>query len=134
MYMEAIEKAGINGLLTGGASAYLFGTGSEIASPIGAQTLPFPVFAGIVGAGSSLANDAIHILMKDAIPVSKKANDRASLITGLAINGIVFGGLLYAYDPAVLNDFGLLQALAVGAGAEFAGSSSYTYLKENSWL
>jgi hypothetical protein len=132
--MEAVEKAGINGLLTGGASALLFGTQAQIASPFGNQTIPFPVFTGLVGAGGSLIGDAIHLMMKEAIPISKKANDQASVISGAIINGILFGGLLYAYQPAVLNDFGLPKALMVGAGAEFIGSAGYTYLKENSWL
>ena len=134
MFMEAVEKAGINGVLTGGASAFLFGTGAQISSPIGGQTIPFPVFSALVGATGSLVGDAIHLMMKEAIPVSKKANDRASVITGLAINGMLFGGLLYAYDPSILNDFGMLQAFGVGAGAEVLGSAGYTYLKENSWL
>ena len=133
MFMEAVEKAGINGLLTGGASAYLFGVSSRISSPF-SQSMPFPIFAGLVGAGGSLIGDGIHIMMKDSIPISKKANDRASSITSAIVSGMAFGGLLYAYDPAVLNDFGMLSAFAVGAGSEFAGSSSYTYLKENSWL
>lgn len=134
MYMEAIEKAGFNGVATGLASGFLFGMRSQIKSPIGDQRIPFPVFAGLVGATGSLVGDGLHLVMKDAIPISKKANDKASMVSGLAINGILFGGMLYAYDPRILQDFGMLQALMVGAGAEFAGSSSYTYLKENQWL
>ena len=133
MFMEAVEKAGINGLLTGGASCYLFGKGSQIATPFG-QNMPFPIFAGLVGAGGSLIGDGIHIMMKDSIPVSKKANDRASAVTSSIISGMAFGGLLYAYNPQILSDFGMLSAFAVGAGSEFAGSASYAYLKENSWL
>ena len=132
--MEAVEKAGINGILTGCASGFLFGMSSGIASPIGSQTIPFPVFCGLVGAVGSVAGDALHLIMKDSIPISKKWNDQASIISGMAINGMLFGGLLYAYQPQVLNDFGMLQAFCVGAGAEFAGSAGYTYLKENSWL
>ena len=134
MFMEAVEKAGINGLMSGGATAVLFGMGAQIASPIGNQVIPFPIFAGIVGAGGSVLGDTLHLIMKDAIPVSKKFNDQASLLSGLAVNGVLFAGILYAYQPQVLEDFGMLQALAVGAGAEFAGSASYTYLKENQWL
>ena len=133
MFMEAVEKAGINGLLTGGATLYLFGKESQVNTPFG-QAMPFPIFAGLVGATASAIGDGIHIMMKDSIPVSKKANDRASSVTSAIVNGMAFGGLLYCYDSAILNDFGLLSAFAVGAGSEFAGSASYTYLKENSWL
>ena len=133
MFMEAVEKAGINGLLTGGASAYLFGVSSSVPSPFG-QSMPFPIFAGLVGAGGSLIGDGIHIMMKDSVPVSKKANDRASTITSAIVSGMAFSGLLYAYSPQILNDFGMLSAFAVGSASELGGSASYTYLKENSWL
>ena len=96
--------------------------------------MPFPIFAGLVGASGSLIGDGIDIMMKDSIPVSKNANDRASSITSAIVSGMAFGGLLYAYDPKVLNNFGMLSAFGAGALSEFGGSASYTYLKENSWL
>lgn len=72
--------------------------------------------------------------MKEEITVSKKANDRSSVVAGMAINAIVFAGLLQLADPAIAEDFGRISALAVGAGAEFASASSYTYLKDSKYL
>ena len=134
MFMEAIEKSALNGIATGVAAGGLLGFKSAVGSPFIRQTIPLPIFAAIVGATGSAIGDGLHIMMKDSIPVSKKFNDRASVVTGAAINGILFGGIIYAYQPAILKDFGMLQAFCVGAGAEVAGSAAYTYLKENSWL
>lgn len=134
MFMEAVEKAGINGIIAGGATAYLFGTSSKVVNLFGRGRMSFPLLAGIVGAGGSLVGDATHLTIQEAIPVSQKFNDQASVITGLAINGGLFAGLLYLYQPAILNDMGFIQAFAVGAGAEVAGSALYTYLKENEYF
>lgn len=134
MFMEAIEKAGINGLLCGGATAYLFGSRSTVANIFGNGSMSFPLFAGAVGAGGSLLGDASHIALQEAIPVSQKANDRASVVMGLAINGGLFAGMLYLYQPQILTDVGLMRAFGIGAGAEVAGSALYTYLKENEYF
>ena len=72
--------------------------------------------------------------MKDVIPVSKKANDRSSVIAGMAINAITLAALLEITSPAIARDFGRTMALAVGAGTEFAAASSYTYLKEKMYI
>ena len=134
MFMEAIEKAGINGILAGGATAYLFGTKSTVANLFGNRQMSFPLFAGIVGAGGSLLGDATHLTIQEAIPVSQKFNDQASVVSGLAINGGLFAGMLYLYQPEILRDVGFLKAFGIGAGAEVAGSALYTYLKENEYF
>ena len=132
--MEAVEKAGINGIIAGGATAYLFGTGSSVSNIFGNGQMSFPLFTGIVGAVGSLVGDASHIALQEAIPVSQKANDRASVVMGLAINGALFAGMLYLYQPRILADTGFIQAFCIGGGAEFAGSALYTYLKENEYF
>lgn len=133
MFIEAVEKSGINGLITGAATAAYFGTQAEVVG-IFSRTMPLYVLTGLAGAVGSLIGDATHLMMKEAIPVSKKFNDRASVVAGAAINGVLLGGILYSYQPAILNDFGLVQAIALGASAEVGGSALYTYLKENQYL
>ena len=90
------------------------------------------IFLG--GVASSFITDGLHIFMKDEIPISKKANDRYSVIAGMAVNGIVLAGLLQMTSPDIARDFGKMMALGLGAGAEFASASSYTYLKESHYL
>ena len=134
MFLEAVEKAGINGVIAGVASAGYFGLKAQVAGLIKNQAIPLYVLAGGIGALGSLVGDGVHILMKDTIPVSKKFNDQASVITSLGINGVLFGAMLYCYQPNILNDFGTIQAFCMGAGAEVAGSALYTYLKENGYF
>jgi hypothetical protein len=33
--------------------------------------------------------------------------------------------MLYAYDPSILRDFGMWQAVAIGAGSEMLGGAIY---------
>lgn len=40
MFMEAIEKAGINGLVSGACSAALFGVNSRVIAPYTNMTMP----------------------------------------------------------------------------------------------
>lgn len=134
MFMETIEKAGINGIITGAASVALFGASATVIPPMMNMTMPLYAYLFLGGAVSSLITDGFHLFLKDEIPVSKKANDQTSVIAGLAINAIVFAGLLEVADSNIAADFGRLTALAVGAGAEWAAASSYTYLKEKMYI
>ena len=131
MFMEALEKAGINGVVSGVASAYLFGSNARVMTPIVRNsTMPLWALVCLGGVASSLATDGLHTFLKDEIPISKKSNDRASLFSGLLINAGTFAGILYFTAPDVARDFGLITALGVGAGAEWLSASGYTYLKD----
>lgn len=134
MFMEAIEKAGINGLITAAATVGYFGSSATVQGLVRGTKLPLYLLTGVAGAAGSVAGDAVHLGLNEAIPISSKANDRMSVITGAAINGAALGMLLYVYQPQILNDFGLITAVGFGAGAEVAGSALYTYLKENQYF
>ena len=134
MFMEAVEKAGINGIISSVASVALFGTQAKVVAPMTSMTMPLYCLIFLGGVASSFITDGLHVFLKDAIPISKKSNDRSSVIAGMAVNAVVFAGLLQLTSPAILADFGRISALAVGAGTEFAAASSYTYLKESMWL
>ena len=86
------------------------------------------------GVASSFITDAFHVFMKDEIPLSKKANDRASVVSGLAINAVAFYGLLRCVNQNISNDLGMFTTMAIGAASEFAAASSYTYLKEKMYI
>ena len=134
MFMELVEKAGINGLVSGASSAVLFGVNSRVIAPYTNMTMPLYALIFCGGVISSLVADGVHVFMKEEIPVSSKANDRSSVVAGMAINAIIFAGLLQLADPSIAQDFGRISALAVGAGAEFVSASSYTYLKDSKYL
>ena len=134
MFLETIEKAGINGIVAGAASVALFGSRATVVAPMTNMTMPLYALLFLGGVTSSFVADGVHIFMKEEIPISKKANDRTSLVTGLGINAVVLAGLLYCADQSIANDFGKLNALGVGALSEFVGSSAYTYLKESSYI
>ena len=134
MFMETLEKAGINGLITGAASVGLFGFGATVVPPFMNNTMPLYAYLFLGGVASSLITDGFHLFLKDEIPISKKANDRTSVVAGLAINAIVFAGLLEVVDSSIAQDFGRMAALGVGAGSEWLAASSYTYLKEKMYL
>ena len=134
MILEVAEKAGINGLIAGVATAGYFGPKAQVIGLFGDSKMPLWLLMGAVGAIGSATGDGVHLLMKDVIPVSKKGNDRASVITSAVINGLLFGGALYCYEPKILEDFGIAQSFIFGAGSEFGGSALYTYLKENAYF
>ena len=134
MFMETLEKAGINGVISGAAAAAIFGSNAKVVPPLINMTMPLYCYIFLGGAVSSLITDGLHTFLKDEIPISKKANDRTSVVAGLVINGLVFAGLLELVNGQVAADFGRMTALAVGAGSEFAAASAYTYLKEKMYI
>ena len=134
MFMETVEKAGINGIVTAAASVGLFGVNATVVPPFMSNTMPLYAYLFLGGVASSLVTDGFHLFMKDEIPVSKKANDRTSVIAGLAINAVVFAALLEVVDSSIARDFGRMTALAVGAGTEWISASGYTYLKEKMYI
>lgn len=132
---EAIEKAGINGIITGAATAALFGMGAKVRTPFMPQQLmPLYLLTFVGGSLSSLVTDVTHEFVKEELPVSQKANDRASVMTSMVLNGALFYGALYLAGDGIANDFGVWQAIAVGAASEWVGSASYTQLKEKMYL
>ena len=134
MSFELVEKAGINGIVSAAASAAIFGTQAKVVAPFTTMTMPLYALIFLGGIASSFVTDGLHVFLKDAIPISKKSNDRSSVIAGMAVNAIAFAGLLEITSPAIARDFGRTMALAVGAGTEFAAASSYTYLKDKMYI
>ena len=131
---EALEKSGINGIVTGAVTASYFGLDASVVPPFMSMTMPLYIVTFLGGCIASLATDGLHLFLKEEVPISRKANDRASVIAGLAINAVIFTGLLELYDGATARDFGRFTALLVGAGSEFASASAYTYLKEKMYI
>lgn len=132
---EAVEKAGINGIITGAATAALFGMKAQVRTPFTSKnTMPLYVLTFLGGSIASFITDGVHEFIQEEIPVSRKANDQASIITSMALNGALFYGALYLAGSQIAADYGALKALGIGAASEWVGSASYSLLKENMFL
>ena len=132
--IEAFEKAGLNGVAAGAGTLCIFGTGAKVFMPYFGSNVNLGALAFGVGAVGSLVGDLAHKFIKDDVDISEKWKDRTSLLTGMAINGALFTGLLCLYDREVCKDFGYGMGFLVGAGSEFLGSASYNYLKSNMYM
>ena len=134
VFMETLEKAGINGLISAAATAAYFGTNAVVVPPFMSNTMPLYAMIFLGGVAASVATDTLHLFMKDEIPISKKSNDRTSVIVGMAVNAVMLAGVLEVVDSGIASSFGRFTALGIGAATEFAAASSYTYLKEKMYL
>ena len=133
MLIEAVEKAGINGLITGALTIPVFGTNAKFVFPFTNQLVPLYGITFLVGTLGSFAGDVVHLIISD-LPVSKKFKDTSNLVTGVAINAGLFACMLRMIGPGLAEDFGTMTALCVGGVGEFLGTASYNYLKENLYL
>ena len=125
-YTDEIVKALLQGGLTSLASVYyVLNTSNEniyIRIPMLNRTLPVWAVAGALGTISSFASDGMHKFIKKEIPINAKAQDEASLVLGALMSGGLFAGALYLTNPSALQEYGLINALAVGGGSELASS------------
>ena len=131
---DCCEKAGLNGIAAGAATLGLFGTKAKVYMPYFNSNVSLSALALGVGAVGSIIGDLAHKFIKDEVSISEKWKDRTSLLSGVAINGALFTGLLYLYNDQVAKDFGIATGFLVGGGSEFLGSASYNYLKENMYM
>ena len=133
MIIEAVEKAGINELITSALTIPVFGTGARVILPMTSQVVPLYALAFLVGGVGSFAGDIVHLIVGE-LPVSKKFEKTSDLVTGVVVNAGLFAGVLYMVDPAIASDFGTFTSLAIGGAGEFLGAASYNYLKQNLYI
>ena len=133
MLFEAVEKAGINGLITGALTIPVFGTKAQILFPLTNQYVPLYLVSFLVGGLGSFAGDIVHLIFSE-LPVSKKFTDTSNVLLGVAINGGLFALMLNMIDTQVAVDFGTMTALCIGGAGEFLGTASYNYLKDNLYI
>ena len=131
---EAVEKAGINGIVCGIGTLPLFGSRATITAPFTNSSMPLWLFATLIGAGSSLVGDIAHLAMKDDVAISEKWNNRSTLLVSAGVNAALFYGGMCVLSPQVGRDFGMIRSLIVAGGGELVGSALYSYAKENLYL
>ena len=132
--MDFFEKAGLNGIAAGAGTLTVFGTNAKVFMPYFGSNVNLAAVAFGLGAVGSLLGDLAHKFIKEEVDISEKWKDRTSLLSGVALNGALFTGLLYCYNREVANDFGYATAFLIGGGSEFIGTASYNYLKENMYM
>ena len=97
--LSILEKAAIGGCITSAASVITTGVKWKVPVPIPftntPQLLPLWAIAGISGVAASVLNDGAHYLIRNEIPISKKAQDDASLYLGALIGGFTYLGAIY---------------------------------------
>ena len=126
-FMNVLEKAGIQAVITGLASTIT--TGANLNVPVMGKVVPLYVFTGLAGGVASIANDLMHYLIKNEIHIAKKAQDEASLYLGAAIGAAAYYGVITFTNPQLTADMGSYIILATGAGAEIASSFTYNMIR-----
>ena len=123
-YLHPIEKAVIQGGVTGLATCLYYGMNARASIPyIGSTNLCY--VAGGVGALTSVANDIVHKYVKDEIPIRKKAEDYTSIALGVGIGALMYNYSLCLLNPNLCRDTGIVANSIIGGGSEFCGSFLY---------
>lgn len=131
---EAIEKAGINGIVCGAGASALFGTGASLQAPFTNSSMPMWLFSFLLGSASSLVGDVAHLSMKPDVAISEKWNNRTTLLVSAGVNAGLFYCAMSMLTPGVARDVGMIRTLALAGGSELVGSALYSYAKENLYL
>ena len=132
-YMTVLEKAAITGGITGLASIVTTGSAWNVPCPrifgFGSGQCPLFVYAAIAGALSSGASDALHYLIRQEIPINKKAQDEGSLYLGALLGAATYYATIYFTNPYLARDLGALTLAVTGAAAEMGSSFIYAMLE-----
>lgn len=120
--LDTVGKAGTCGAVAAGGAAALFGADLRVDIPMLGRTVPVPAMCGGIAAASSMASDYVqkHVFpMWSADHVTE--NRVAALLAG-GTSGALTAGALAGLDSRILRDFGVANALLIGAGSEVVGS------------
>ena len=132
-YMTVLEKAAITGGVTGLASVITTGASWRVPCPsffgYGSGSCPLWLYAIVVGAAASGASDAVHYLVRNEVPINRKAADEGSLYLGAIIGALTYYGLMYFSNPYLARDMGAITLMATGMGAEMAASFIYAMIE-----
>ena len=100
-YMYTLEKAAIQGAVTGAATCLYYGMNALGRVPYFGDVKLCYIAAG-VGAGTSLINDVIHNFVKEEVHISKKAEDEASMVIGAGAGAAIYHLSLSALNPNLI--------------------------------
>jgi len=97
--------------------------------------VPAAVFYGLLGTGSSLASETLHQWVLPYLPQSAEMVKMENAVLSPALHGGLNVAVLYFAYPGILKEFGYLNPLLLGAGAEVLGSYSFdNFVAVMSWM
>lgn len=123
--LDCLEKSLFQGAAAGGVSVLLHGTTVQIDLPYINQRLPLWVITSGLGVLGSFANDLIHFVVKPEVHLKQKAADQTSMILAGVVGAVSYTGGLYLLEPRLIESFGYINSLLLGAGSELAGSYAF---------
>ena len=120
--LPIIQKAALSGAITAAASMVTTGMEWQVPAVIPftnqGQLLPLWCVAAVSGVMGSFLNDGAHWLIRHEIPITKKAQDDASLYLGALIGGATYMGAVYMLNPYLVRDVGATTLVLTGILAE----------------
>lgn len=128
MFLEMIEKAILQGAVTGVATCAYFGMEQLAQVPLLGETKMCYVGVG-VGAVASVLNDLVHSYVLEEIPISKKAEEEAALVVGAGTGALMYHFGLSALNPKLASDAGLVANCVIGGGSELGSSFLYNLFR-----
>lgn len=121
-YQDTIGKAASCAILSAAGGRLMFGADVQIEVPFLNRKYSLPVMcAGLSGTASVVADYSQgHIF--PMWELSMRDERRVAAALAGATSGALTAGMLAGIDTRLLRDFGLANALLLGAGSEIAGS------------
>ena len=116
--IKSLTVAGLGGIAT--MTMYPKGT-------INLFSKTLPLYAGISGVLvlGSLFSDFIHDYVFPHLHWSEKTSEPVSAVLAGASNTVGVTGMLYLYDPTIVNGLGMGNIAILGLGSEVAGTYVY---------
>ena len=116
---KAASCAGLSAL----GGRMLFGAGTQLTIPfLGNRVYSLPVVCGAMSATASVASDYSQKYVFPMWDLSTRDERKVAAALAGASSGALTAGMLAAVDTSLLRDFGLANALLLGAGSEVLGS------------
>ena len=120
---DTAGKAVSCGVLSAAGGRMLFGPGTEVTIPfLGNRPYSLPLMCGAMSATASVASDYSQKYVFPMWELSTRDERKVAAALAGASSGALTAGMLAAVDTSLLRDFGLANALLLGAGSEILGS------------
>ena len=128
-FTSKAEKSIIHGATSAIGAVIVGGYRTRVLIPFFESDCPLWCIGAGAGIITSMANDFIHDYILPDIPVNQKVKSESAMVLGVALSGLIFTGSLYAVNPHLPMEFGVLNALGVGAGAEVVAGYTLDILR-----